>query len=211
MMKKAFTLVEVSIAGALIGLCILTAVSIIPQGLKAQDVGRMKAAAAATILYMSANAHAASKSSCMTVPDVVKVYMAAQAPLVPALDAIPANTTRPAPTPDATTGLTLPPAGVDLDIFYATSLYTAYQQSDLRYISSRAIRKAPSTLYRLEPIPPVGDLARRIVFSYEDGDNGDTTPTNTRIIVAWLMSADPYTGRAPMSARFLGNFVEFRP
>ncbi len=209
MMKKAFTLVEVSIAGALIGLCILTAVAIIPQGLKAQDVGRMKAAAAATVLYMSANAHAAGKTTCMTAP-IVKIYLAAQAPLVPALDAIPANTTRPAPTPDATTGLTLPPAGVDLDIFYATSLYTAYQQSDLRYISSRAIRKAPSTLYQLDPIPPVGDLARRIVFSYEDGDNGDTTPTNTRIIVAWLLSADPVSGRAPMSAHFLGNFVEFR-
>lgn len=55
-MKQAFTLVEVSISGALIGLCVLTAVAIIPQGLQSQNVSRMKAASAAIAMYLSAAA-----------------------------------------------------------------------------------------------------------------------------------------------------------
>jgi hypothetical protein len=50
---SAFTLVEVSVAGSLIGLCVLTAVAIIPQGMAAQDQARMRAAAAGAIMTLS--------------------------------------------------------------------------------------------------------------------------------------------------------------
>lgn len=50
---SAFTLVEVAVAGSLIGLCVLTAVSIIPQGLRVLNDSRMRAAAAATVMTLS--------------------------------------------------------------------------------------------------------------------------------------------------------------
>lgn len=51
---SAFTLVEVAVAGSLIGLCVLTAVSIIPQGMRVQDEARMRAVAAAAVMSLSA-------------------------------------------------------------------------------------------------------------------------------------------------------------
>jgi len=56
MMRQAsgFTLVEVAISGALIGLCVLTAVALIPQGLLVQTENRLRAVSAASIVYLSA-------------------------------------------------------------------------------------------------------------------------------------------------------------
>jgi type II secretory pathway pseudopilin PulG len=56
MKKSGFTLVEVAVAGSLIGLCVLTAVSIIPAGLRTQNEARMRAAAAANVMSLSAEA-----------------------------------------------------------------------------------------------------------------------------------------------------------
>ena len=53
-MNKAFTLIEVAIAGSLIGLCVLSAVSIIPHGLQNTNEARMRAAASAAIITLSA-------------------------------------------------------------------------------------------------------------------------------------------------------------
>lgn len=55
-MKRAFTLVEVAIAGSLIGVCVLTALSIIPSGLRTQNEARMRATAAAAVMTQSAEA-----------------------------------------------------------------------------------------------------------------------------------------------------------
>jgi Tfp pilus assembly protein PilE len=52
--RAGFTLVEVAIAGSLIGLCVLTAVSIIPSGMQVQNRARMRAVAAATVAYIAA-------------------------------------------------------------------------------------------------------------------------------------------------------------
>lgn len=52
--KNGFTLIEVAVAGSLIGLCVLTALSIIPAGLRTQDEARMRAAAAAVVMTQSA-------------------------------------------------------------------------------------------------------------------------------------------------------------
>lgn len=54
--RNAFTLVEVAVSGSLIGLCVLSALSIIPQGLRVQNEARMRAAAAATVMRLSAEA-----------------------------------------------------------------------------------------------------------------------------------------------------------
>lgn len=51
--RGAFTLVEVAVAGSLIGLCVLTAVAIIPPGLRIQNEARMRAVAAATVMTLS--------------------------------------------------------------------------------------------------------------------------------------------------------------
>lgn len=56
MTHSGFTLVEVAVAGSLIGLCVLTAVSIIPAGLRTQNEARLRAAAAANIMSLSAQA-----------------------------------------------------------------------------------------------------------------------------------------------------------
>ncbi len=53
-MNKAFTLVEVAVAGSLIGFSVLTAVSIIPRGLQTINEARMRAVAAAAIMTLSA-------------------------------------------------------------------------------------------------------------------------------------------------------------
>lgn len=52
-LRGAFTLVEVAVAGSLIGLCVLTAVAIIPPGLRIQNEARMRAVAAATVMTLS--------------------------------------------------------------------------------------------------------------------------------------------------------------
>jgi sensor domain CHASE-containing protein len=56
MRHSGFTLVEVAVAGSLIGLSVLSAVAIIPAGLRIQNDARMRAAAAATVMNLSAEA-----------------------------------------------------------------------------------------------------------------------------------------------------------
>lgn len=226
-MKKAFTLVEVAVAGSLIGFCVLTAVTIIPRGLQTQNDARMKAAAAAAIMTLSAKAYATSKTSCMDVSLVIPWVTAdyydsanhaatlltpgkLQVPLGP----IVAPTPRTAPTVLAN-GMTMPPKGVNLIWYYGSAtMYTSAVnlQTDFRYESSQAVVNAPDALYTLNPLPAVGELERRILFSYTDGDNGDTpTPQHTRTITTWLLNTDPVTGKPPMSARYLATFNEIRP
>ena len=65
-LRKGFTLVEVAIAGSLIGFCVLTALSIIPRGLVVQNEGRMRAVAAATIAYLASESFGASMTTKMT-------------------------------------------------------------------------------------------------------------------------------------------------
>ena len=148
-MNKAFTLVEVTVAGSLIGLCVLTAVSIIPQGLQATNEARMRAVAAAAIMTLSAKG---GGLGCMN--------------------------------------------GSNVSSFLAT----------LKYESSGAVTTAPTMLYNIPTSPGQGDLERRLIFSYTDGNNG--AGQNTRAIVAWLLNADP--DNSPKKARYLATFTELR-
>ena len=50
--RQGFTLIEVAVAGTLIGLTVAATLAIIPAGLKAQQQARMRAVAAATVAYM---------------------------------------------------------------------------------------------------------------------------------------------------------------
>jgi Tfp pilus assembly protein PilE len=50
--RRGFTLIEVAVAGTLIGLTVAATLAIIPAGLKAQHQARMRAVAAATVAYM---------------------------------------------------------------------------------------------------------------------------------------------------------------
>jgi hypothetical protein len=217
-MNKAFTLVEVAVAGSLIGFCVLTAVAIIPRGLQVQNEGRMRAAASAAMMTLSAQAQGYSTGkSCMD-PSLVEIFLTADAALSPALPTprSPKDppTPRPTPTVDSTTGLTLPPANVKLSYFYNSALFYTYGinlPSDLRYESTETVEFAPTQLWRIKPIPAVGALERRLLFSYTDRNNGASTPQNTRTITVWLLSTDPITGKAPMSARYLATFNEYRP
>jgi hypothetical protein len=215
-MKKAFTLVEVAVAGSLIGFCVLTAVAIIPRGLQVQNEGRMRAAASAAIMTLSAQGYLIGKG-CMD-PSLVEIFLTADAALSPALPTprTPKDppTSRPMPTVDPTTGLTLPPANVKLSYFYNSARFYTYGinlPSDLRYESTETVEFAPTQLWRIKPIPAVGALERRLLFSYSDGNNGASTPQNTRTITVWLLSSDPITGKVPMSARYLATFNEYRP
>jgi Tfp pilus assembly protein PilV len=53
--RSGFTLIEVSVAGSLIAFTVLTALAIIPYGLRTQNEARMRTAAAATVMTMGAS------------------------------------------------------------------------------------------------------------------------------------------------------------
>ncbi len=161
MIRRGFTLIEVAIAGSLIGVCVLSALSIIPRGLKTQNEGRMRAVAAATIMYLSSQSTLGAGKS--------------------------------AADPSSMAAATLP-SGVTV--------------SNMAYDSNGAA-SAPTSLFSVDPLPPVGDLARRLVFSVDQGTNGQSQ--NTRAITAWLLSADPQDGKPPMRATYMGTFSEYRP
>lgn len=161
MIRRGFTLIEVAIAGSLIGVCVLSALSIIPRGLKTQNEGRMRAVAAATIMYLSSQGAIGAGKSAADTPSMASATL---------------------------------PTGVNV--------------SDITYDSNGA-NSPPSSLLSVDPLPSAGDLARRLVFSLEDGNNGKSQ--NTRAITAWLLSADPVNGKAPMRATYLGTFSEYRP
>lgn len=148
-MKRAFTLIEVAVAGSLIGLCVLTAVSIIPRGLQTTNEARMRAVAAAAIITLSAKGGA---NGCMNLTNV--------------------NT------------------------------YSAV----LRFESSGAITTDPTALFIIPTSANSGELERRVIFSYTNGNNG--AGQNTRAIAAWLLSADP--DNTPKIARYLATFTELR-
>lgn len=52
MNRSGFTLIEVSVAGSLIAFTVLTALAIIPYGLRTQNEARMRTVAAATVMYL---------------------------------------------------------------------------------------------------------------------------------------------------------------
>ena len=56
--RSGFTLVEVAVAGSLIGLTVLTAVAIIPQGLFVQTENRLRTVSAASIAYLASESFA---------------------------------------------------------------------------------------------------------------------------------------------------------
>lgn len=59
--RSGFTLIEVSVAGSLIAFTVLTALAIIPYGLRTQNEARMRTVAAATIMTLGANGSVQSK------------------------------------------------------------------------------------------------------------------------------------------------------
>lgn len=71
--NDGFTLVEVAIAGSLIGLCVLTAVSIIPRGLQIQNLGRMRAVAAAAVATIAADSFGRNTITQTTYMDISPV------------------------------------------------------------------------------------------------------------------------------------------
>ena len=73
-LKNGFTLIEVAVAGSLIGLCVLTALSIIPAGLRTQDEARMRAVAAAVVMTQSATVGVRAASMFVTASPAIAVW-----------------------------------------------------------------------------------------------------------------------------------------
>jgi len=149
-MRRAFTLVEVAVAGSLIGLCVLTAVSIIPAGLRTQNEARMRAVAAATVMRLSA---------------------------------------------EIATG----PVGGYTVLTKLGATKTAASLQITAWDSNGAVTTSPTDVYQVTPLPAVGDLSRRLVFSKEG--------SSVNVITAWLLSKDP-SNTSDKRATYLATFTE---
>jgi Tfp pilus assembly protein PilV len=87
-MRKAFTLVEVAVAGGLIGVSVLAALAAIPVSLKMQNVARMRAVSAASVMYMVSNAETSSAWNSGGTKTVVTTSLLTAIPIQPIEDSM---------------------------------------------------------------------------------------------------------------------------